>query len=115
MPPSVSVIVTKFAEFRVRTATSVNKGVSAVSERVRVFVAILAMSPIFSEGSGAGGGREKGAPNRRIVGLKRCVNGKNLRMMMIFEGPAFGRVIIPRVNGIDHRHDNRIIARPHLP
>ena len=40
LPPSVSVIVTKLAEFRVETATRVNKGMSAVSERVRVFVAI---------------------------------------------------------------------------
>ena len=34
---------------------------------------------------------------------------------MLFEGPAFGRVVSPRVSGINHRHDNRIIARPHLP
>ena len=40
LPPSVSVIVTKLAECSVQTATRVNKGVSAVSERVRVFVAI---------------------------------------------------------------------------
>ena len=40
LPPSISVIVTKLAEFRVQTATRVNKGESAVSERVRVFVAI---------------------------------------------------------------------------
>ena len=44
------------------------------------------MSQIFSEGSGAGGGREKGAPERRVVGLKRSANGKNLRIMMLFEG-----------------------------
>ena len=115
LPPSVSVIVTKLAELRVQTATRVNKGVSAVSERVRVFVAIQAMPPIFSEGSGAGGGREKGAPKRRVVRLKRSTNGKNLRIMMLFEGPAFGCVISPRVSGINYRHDNRIIARPHLP
>ena len=69
MPPSVSVIVTKLAEFRVETATRVNKGVSAVSEIVRVFVAIKAMPPFFSGGSGAGGRREKDAPERRAVGL----------------------------------------------
>ena len=91
MPPSVSIIVTKLAEFRVQTATRVYKEVSAVSERVRVFVAIQAMSPIFSEDSGAGGGREKGAPERRVIGFKRSANGKNLRIT-IFEGPAFGRV-----------------------
>ena len=39
LPPSVSVIVNNLAEFRVQTATRVNKGVFAVSERVRVFVA----------------------------------------------------------------------------
>ena len=39
LPLSVSVIVTKLAEFRVQTATRVNKGVSAFSETVRVFVA----------------------------------------------------------------------------
>ena len=40
LPPSVSVIVPKLAEFRVKTADRVNKGVSAVSERVRVLMAI---------------------------------------------------------------------------
>ena len=115
MPPSVSVIVTKLAVFRVQTATGVNKGVSAVSERVRVFVAIEAMPPVFSEGIGPGGGREKAAPERRVIGLKRSVNGENLRTMMLFEGPAVGRVISPRVSGIIHRHDDRIIARSRLP
>ena len=69
MSPSVSVFVTELAEFRVQTATRVNKGVSAVSEIVRVFVAIKAMPPFFSGGSGAGGRREKDAPERRAVGL----------------------------------------------
>ena len=32
------------------------------------------MPPVFSEGIGAGGGREKGAPERRVVGLKRGAN-----------------------------------------
>ena len=58
---------------------------------------------------------EKGAPKRGVVGLKRSANGKNLRIMMLFEGPALRRVISPRVSGINHRHDDRIIARPHLP
>ena len=109
LPPSVSVIATKLAEFRVQTATRVNKGVSAVSERVCIFVAIEAMSPIFSEGSGAGGGREKGAPERRVFCFKRSANGKNLDIMMLFERPALGRVISPRVSGINHRHDLSLI------
>ena len=88
LSPYVSVIVTKLAEFRVQTATHVNKGVSAVSERVRVFVAIEAMPPVFSEGSGAGGGREKGAPERRVVGLKRGANGENLRRMMFYHNTS---------------------------
>ena len=70
LPPSVSVIVTKLAEFRVQTATRVNKGVPAVSEGMCAFVAVETMSPVFSEGSGAGGGREKAAPERKVVGLK---------------------------------------------
>ena len=108
MPPPVSVIVVKLSEFRVQTATRIDKGVSAVSERMRVLVAIQAMPSIFAESGATGGGREKGAPERRVVGFKRSANGKNLRIMMLFEGPAFGRVVIPR-------HDNWIIARPHLP
>ena len=72
----------------------------AVSERVRVYVAIQAMPPVFSEDSGEGEGREKDAPERRVVGLKRGANVKNLCIMMLFEGPAFGRVISPRVSGI---------------
>ena len=66
--PSVSVIVTKLAEFRVQTVARVNKEVLAVSERVRMFMTVEAMSPVFSEGSGAGGGREKPAPEGRVVG-----------------------------------------------
>ena len=41
------------------------------------------MSPVFSEGSGAGGGREKAARERRVVCLKRGTNGENLFIMMI--------------------------------
>ena len=63
------------------------------------------MPPVFSEGSGAGGGREKGDPEMRVVGLRRGANGENLRIMMFFEGPAFGRVISPRVSEIIRRHD----------
>ena len=103
------------AEFRVRTATRANKGVSAVSERVRVFVTTKAMPPVFSESGGAGGGREKGASERRVVGLKRGANSENLRIMILFEGPAFGRVVSPRISGINHRRDYRIIARSRLP
>ena len=36
LPPPVSVIIVKLSEFRVQTATRVDKGVSAVSERMRV-------------------------------------------------------------------------------
>ena len=66
--PSVSVIITKLAEFRVQTVARVNEWVPTISERVGVFVAVEAMSPVFSEGSGAGGGREKPAPEGRVVG-----------------------------------------------
>ena len=40
LPSSVCVIVVKLSEFRVQTATRVDKGVSAISERMRVLVAI---------------------------------------------------------------------------
>ena len=40
VPPSVSIIITKLAEFRVQTAARVDKGVRAGSERVRVFMEI---------------------------------------------------------------------------
>ena len=76
VPPFVSVFVTELAEFRIQTATPVNKGASAVSERVRVFVEIEPIPPVFWEDSGAGGGREKGAPGRRVVGLNRGANGE---------------------------------------
>ena len=56
LPPSVSVIVTKVAEFRVQAAARINEWVPTISERVGVFVAVEAMSQVFSEGSGAGGG-----------------------------------------------------------
>ena len=56
LPPSVSVIGTKLAGFRVQTAARINEWVPTISERVGVFVAVEAMSQVFSEGSGAGGG-----------------------------------------------------------
>ena len=65
MPPSVSVIVTKLTGFRDQTAARVNEWMTTVSERVGVFMAVEAVSPVFSKGSGAGGGREKAAPERR--------------------------------------------------
>ena len=82
LPPSVSVIVTKLAEFRVQAAGCINDWVPTISEKVGVFVAIEAMPPVFSEGSGAGGGLEKAASDGRVVGLKRGTNGENLRIMM---------------------------------
>ena len=65
--------------FRVQTAARVNEWV----ERVGVFVAVEATSPVFSEGSGAGGGREKAVPVRRVICFKLGAKGKNLCKMMI--------------------------------
>ena len=50
--------------------------------KVGVFVTVEAMPPVFSEGSGAGGGREKAAPEGRVVGLKRGTNSKTLCLLM---------------------------------
>ena len=115
LPPSVSVIVTKLAEFRVQTAARVKKWSPTVSERVGVFMAVEAMSPFFSEGSGAGGRREKTAPERRFIGLKRGADGENLRITLFIPRLAVGRLISPRVSGIINRHGNRIMARSCLP
>ena len=82
LPPSISVIVTKLAEFRVQTASRINEWVPTISERVSAFVAVEAMPPVFSEGSSAGRGREKAAPEGRVVGLKRGTNGETLCKMM---------------------------------
>ena len=84
LPPPVSVIIVKLSEFRVQTATRVDKGVSAVLERMRVLVAIQAMSSIFAESGATGGGRKKGAPEGRVVGFKRCANCEYLCVVMIF-------------------------------
>ena len=84
LPPSVSVIVTKVAEFRVQAAARINEWVPTISERVGVFVAVEVMFPVVSEGSGAGGGREKDAPGGRVVGLKQGANGENLCIMLFF-------------------------------
>ena len=83
LPSSVSVIVTKLAEFRVQTASRINDWVPVISERVGVFGTVEAMPPVFSEDSGAGGGREKAAPKRRVVGLERGTNGENLCVMFL--------------------------------
>ena len=97
--------------FRVQTAARVNEWV----ERVGVFVAVEATSPVFSEGSGAGGGREKAVPEERVVGLKRGTNGENICIMLFLKGPAVGRLIKPIVSGIINGHNNRIMARSRLP
>ena len=47
-----------------------------------VVVAVEVMPPVFSEGSGVGGGREKAVPEGRVVGLKRGTNGENLCKMI---------------------------------
>ena len=78
LPPSASVIVTKLAEFRVQTAARIDEWVPTIFERLGVLVTVEAMPPVFSEGSGAGGGREKAAPEGRVVGLKRGTNSENL-------------------------------------
>ena len=84
LPPSISVIVTKLAEFRVQTASRINDWVPVISERVGVFGTVEAMPPVFSEDSGAGGGREKAAPQGRVVGLKRGANSENVCIVMFF-------------------------------
>ena len=80
----MSVIVTKLVEFTVQTAVRVNEWEPAVSERVGVFVAVEAMSPVLSEGSGAGGGREKDAPEGSVFRFKRVVNSDTLCLMLFF-------------------------------
>ena len=83
LPPSVSVTVTKLAEFRVQTAARVKKWLPTVSARVDVFMAVEVMSPFFS-GSGAGGRREKAAPGTIFIVLKRGADGENLRITLFF-------------------------------
>ena len=83
LPPSVSVIVTKLAEFRVQTAPRINECVPTISERAGVIVVVEAMSTVLSEGSGAGGTREKATPEGRVIGLKRGTNGETLCIMLL--------------------------------
>ena len=66
------------AEFRVQTAARSNKWDFTMFEKVGVFVTVVAIPPVFWEGSGEGGGREKAAPEGRVVGLKRGTNNENL-------------------------------------
>ena len=53
-PSSVSVIVTKFTEFRFQTAARINEWVPTLFERVRVFVIVEAVPPVFSGGQRRG-------------------------------------------------------------
>ena len=80
----MSVIVTKLVEFTVQTAVRVDEWMPTVSERVGVFVTVEAMSPVFSEGSVAGGGREKDAPGGSVFRFKRVINGDTLCLMLFF-------------------------------
>ena len=43
---------------------------------------VEAMTPVFSESRGAGGGREEAAPERRVVGLKRGTNSENFCIVL---------------------------------
>ena len=47
-------------------------------------MAVEEMFPVFSEGSGADGGREKAALEGRVVRRKRGANGENLGIMLFF-------------------------------
>ena len=82
LPPSLSVIVTKLAGFRVRIVTRIIEWVPPISERVGVFVTVEAMPPVFLESGGAGGGREKATPEGRVVGRKRGNGAENVCIMM---------------------------------
>ena len=82
LPSSVSVIVTKLVELRVQVAARINKWVPTMFERVGVFVTDEAVPSVFSEGSGAGGGRDKAAPEGWVVGLKRGTNMENVCIVM---------------------------------
>ena len=77
-------------------------------------MAVETMPKVFSEGSGAGGGREKAASEGRVIGFKGGVNGENLSIMLFFQGPGVERLISPRVIGIINGRDNRIMTRSRL-
>ena len=70
------------AEFRVQTAARINEWALTIFDGVGIFVTVEAMTPVLSEGSGAGGGREKAAPEGRVLGLKRGINNENLCIVM---------------------------------
>ena len=101
LSPSISVVLAELAEFRVQIAARVDKWVPAVAEGVSVFVAVEAMSPIFSEVSRAGGVREEAALEGRVVVLKRGTNGENFCTMFLSR-PAVGHFVKPGVGGISN-------------
>ena len=70
------------AEFRVQTAARINEWALTIFDGVGIFVTVEVMTPVLSEGSGAGGGREKAAPEGRVFGLKRGINNENLCIVM---------------------------------
>ena len=74
----------------------------AYSCEMSVFVTVQAVSPVFPEGSRAGGGREEAAPEGGVVGLKRGTNREIIRIMMFSEGPAVGHFVKPGVGGISN-------------
>ena len=78
-------------------------------------MAVDAMPPGFSKGSGAGGGQEKVAPEGRVVGLERGTSGETVCKMMFPYEPADGRLIKIKVSGMVDGHYNGIMARSNLP
>ena len=45
---------------------------------------VEAMTPVFSESRGAGGGREVAAPEGRVFGPKRGTNSENFCIVLFF-------------------------------
>ena len=72
----MSVIVTKLAEFRVQAATRVDEGAFVVSERVRVFVAIKAMSPVCRRAAARAEGERRALQKRRSSVLNEAYKAK---------------------------------------
>ena len=78
-------------------------------------MAVEAMSPVFTEGIGKGGGGEEPAPKGGVVGPDQGTNGEDLCILMLFSGPVVGHFVKPGVGRILEWHMNPIMAQFCLP
>ena len=115
LPPSVSVIVTKLAEFLDQTATRVNeRGVCSFGKSA-CLRGNLGNALDFLGGQRRGRRAREGRSKEEGCRSETKRKRQKLPHNDALRGASTSTCYQPKGRRIDHRYDNRIITRPHLP